>query len=149
MTTLTSPERPRSSGAPKPVLDGAMCPRRERPRVRVGRLGQAGPLADARPARPPRPGSTGGRPMTGEEFVESFASLDRARLTRMSEPAQERQLIARQVLLEYVETLWQDVQRSGERPDIGEKYQALATVLALTRSLSSVAFETVYDRWSP
>ena len=84
-----------------------------------------------------------------EEIVESFAALDRARLTRMCEPERERQLIARQVLLEYVEALWEDVQRSGERPDIGEKYHALATVLALTRSLSSVAFDAVYDRWSP
>jgi hypothetical protein len=87
--------------------------------------------------------------MTGEEFVETFASLDRARLTRMDETDRERQLIARQVLLEYVETLWEDVQRSGERPDIGDKYQALTTVRALTRSLSSVAFDAVYDRWPP
>ncbi|TWF75354.1 hypothetical protein FHX44_111238 [Pseudonocardia hierapolitana] len=84
-----------------------------------------------------------------EELVEAFAALDRARLTRMSEPDRERQLIARQALLEYVETLWDDVQRSGERPDIGEKYQALSTVLALIRSLTSVSFDAVYDRWSP
>jgi hypothetical protein len=84
-----------------------------------------------------------------EELVEAFAALDRARLTRMSEPDRERQLVARQTLLEYVETLWDDVRRSGERPDIGEKYQALATVLALTRSQTSVAFDAVYDRWSP
>ena len=84
-----------------------------------------------------------------EELVEAFAALDRARLTRMSEPDQERQLVARQALLEYVESLWDDVQRSGERPDVGEKYHALATVLALTRSLTSVAFDAVYDRWSP
>jgi hypothetical protein len=84
-----------------------------------------------------------------EELVESFASLDRARLTRMSESARERQLIARQVLLEYVETLWQDVQRSGERPDIGEKYRSLATVRELAQSLSEVAFDAVYDSRSP
>jgi hypothetical protein len=84
-----------------------------------------------------------------EDLVESFASLDRARLTRMSEPERERQLIARQVLLEYVETLWQDVQRSGEHPDTDERYRALTTVRALTSSLSSVAFDAVYDRWSP
>jgi hypothetical protein len=84
-----------------------------------------------------------------EELVEAFAALDRARLTRSSEPERERQLAARQALLEYVETLWDDVQRSGERPDVGEKYEALATVLALTRSLTSVAFDAVYDRWSP
>jgi hypothetical protein len=84
-----------------------------------------------------------------EELVESFASLDRARLTRMSEPARERQLIARQALLEYVEELWQDVQRSGERPDVGEKYRSLATVLGLARSLSEVAFDAVYDTRSP
>ncbi|OLT05543.1 hypothetical protein BJF90_00170 [Pseudonocardia sp. CNS-004] len=87
--------------------------------------------------------------MTGEELVEVFASLDRARLSRTSESERERQLVARQALLEYVETLWEDVQRSGERPDVGEKYESLATVRALTRSLSSVAFDAVYDRWSP
>jgi hypothetical protein len=83
-----------------------------------------------------------------EELVDSFASLDRARLTRMDELVRERQLIARQVLLEYVEALWQDVQRSGERPDVGEKYRALATVRELARSLSDVAFDAVYDRSS-
>ncbi len=84
-----------------------------------------------------------------EELVDSFASLDRARLTRMSEPARESQLTARQILLEYVEALWEDVQRSGERPDIGEKYEALATVRELARSLSEVAFDAVYDSRSP
>ena len=84
-----------------------------------------------------------------DELVDSFASLDRARLTRMNEPAREGQLTARQILLEYVEALWEDVQRSGERPDIGEKYDSLAIVLKLARSLSSVAFDAVYDSRSP
>jgi hypothetical protein len=84
-----------------------------------------------------------------DELVESFASLDRARLTRMSEPECEEQLTARQALATYVEALWQDVQRSGERPDIGEKYESLAVVLKLARSLSSVAFDAVYDNRSP
>ena len=84
-----------------------------------------------------------------DELVDSFASLDRARLTRMSEPAREGQLTARQILLEYVEALWEDVQRSGERPDIGEKYEALATVRELARSMSEVAFDAVYDSRSP
>jgi hypothetical protein len=84
-----------------------------------------------------------------DELVDTFASLDRARLTRMSESAGERQLNARQVLLEYVEALWHDVQRSGEHPDIGEKHQALAIVRALTRSLSTVAFDAIYDRRPP
>jgi hypothetical protein len=84
-----------------------------------------------------------------EELVDTFASLDRARLSRMSEAAREGQLHARQALLEYIEALWQDVQRSGERPDIGEKYQALAVVRELTRSLSAVAFDATYERRSP
>jgi hypothetical protein len=84
-----------------------------------------------------------------EELIATFASLDRARLTRTSERSREQQLTARQVLLEYVESLWQDVQRAGERPDIGEKYEALATVRELTRSLSETAFDAVYDTRSP
>jgi hypothetical protein len=84
-----------------------------------------------------------------EEFASSFASLDRARLTRMSEPQRQGQLDARQVLLDYVEELWQDVQRAGERPEIGEKYQALAVVRELARSLTAVAFDAVYDRQTP
>jgi hypothetical protein len=84
-----------------------------------------------------------------EDLVEAFASLDRARLTRMSESAREGQLAARQALLDYVEALWQDVQRAGERPDVGEKYQALAVVRELSRSLTAVAFSAVYDRQSP
>jgi hypothetical protein len=84
-----------------------------------------------------------------EELVDSFASLDRARLTRMSEPERETQLAARQNFLEYVEALWQDVQRAGERPDVGDKYQALAIMRELARSLTEVAFDAVYDARSP
>jgi hypothetical protein len=84
-----------------------------------------------------------------EDFVDAFASLDRARLTRMGEAEREGQLAARQAVLDYVEALWQDVQRAGERPDVGEKYQALAVVRELSRSLTAVAFSAVYDRQSP
>jgi hypothetical protein len=81
-----------------------------------------------------------------EDLVTAFASLDRARLTRMSEADRAQQLEARQALLNYAEALWQDVQRAGERPDVGEKYQALATVREMARSLTAVAFDAVYDR---
>lgn len=80
-----------------------------------------------------------------QDFVESFAELDRARLTRMDEAARSSQLDARQLVRQYVEGLWQDVQRCGERPEIGEKYHALALVRELTRSLTTVAFDAVYD----
>jgi hypothetical protein len=84
-----------------------------------------------------------------EDLVEAFTSLDRARLTRMGEAERESQLAARQAVLDYVEALWQDVRRAGERPDVGEKYQALAVVRELSRSLTAVAFDAVYDRQSP
>ena len=84
-----------------------------------------------------------------EEFVEIFAALDSARLMRMGEPDRESQLAARQSLLDYVEALWQDVHRAGERPDIGDKYRALAIVRELSRSMTAVAFDAVYDRGSP
>jgi hypothetical protein len=80
------------------------------------------------------------------EFVDVFASLDRARLSRMDTTAQSDQLAAREALRHYVEALWQDVQRSGEQPDIGEKYRALATVRELARSLTVVAFDVNHDR---
>jgi hypothetical protein len=83
------------------------------------------------------------------EFVEAFASLDRARLTRMGEPARSAQLDARQLLRQYVEALWQDVERSGERPDVGEKYHALGMVRELVRSLTTVAFDAVHDGRTP
>ena len=78
-------------------------------------------------------------------FVDVFASLDRARLSRMDAAAQSDQLAAREVVRHYVEALWQDVQRSGERPDIGDKYVALATVRELMRSLTVVAFDVNHD----
>jgi hypothetical protein len=80
------------------------------------------------------------------EFVDVFASLDRARLSRMDTTTQSDQLAAREVIRHYVEALWQDVQRSGEQPDIGEKYRALATVRELVRSLTVVAFDVNHDR---
>ena len=79
------------------------------------------------------------------EFVDVFASLDRARLSRMHTTAQSEQLAARETIRHYVEALWQDVQRSGEQPDIGEKYRALATVRELARSLTVVAFDVNHD----
>ena len=79
------------------------------------------------------------------EFVDVFASLDRARLSRMDPDAQSEQLAAREVLRYYVEALWQDVQRSGEHPDVGDKYRALATVRELARSLTVVAFDVNHD----
>lgn len=78
-------------------------------------------------------------------FVGAFASIDRARLTRVDKETREQQLDARQVVRQYVEALWQDVARSGERPEVGEKYHALAVVRELTRSLTDVAFDAVYD----
>jgi hypothetical protein len=79
------------------------------------------------------------------EFVDVFASLDRARLSRMDHDAQSDQLAAREVIRHYVEALWQDVQRSGEHPDVGDKYRALATVRELARSLTVVAFDVNHD----
>jgi hypothetical protein len=84
-----------------------------------------------------------------EDLIASFAALDRARLTRMDERARAEQLDARQALLDYLEALWQDVQRAGEHPDVGEKYRALAGVRELTRSLTAVAFDAVYDPQTP
>ncbi|WP_142060404.1 hypothetical protein [Pseudonocardia kunmingensis] len=81
-----------------------------------------------------------------DDLMTAFASLDRARLTRMSESARVQQLDARQALLDYTEALWQDVRRAGERPAVGEKYQALATVREVARALTAVAFDAVYDR---
>jgi hypothetical protein len=84
-----------------------------------------------------------------EDLIESFASLDRARLTRMDEGARVEQLEARQALLNYLEALWQDVRRAGEHPDVGEKYNSLAIIREMTRSLTAVAFDAVYDRQTP
>ena len=80
------------------------------------------------------------------ELVAAFASLDEARLTRSEQHVRAEQLHARQVLQDYIDGLWQDVQRSGERPDVGEKYLALALVRELSRSLTTVAFDAVYGR---
>jgi hypothetical protein len=78
-------------------------------------------------------------------FVEAFAAMDRARLIRIDKETRARQLDARQAVREYIEGLWQDVQRAGERPEVGDKYHALAIVRELSRALSAVAFEAVYD----
>jgi len=80
-----------------------------------------------------------------QDLLEAFASLDGARLTRMSGEARQQQLDARQLLCEYVDALWEDVRRAGERPEVGDKYHALAVVRSLTHSLRAVAFDAVYD----
>lgn len=79
------------------------------------------------------------------EVAMAFDPFDRARLARMSEAARTRQLDARQQLYEYVEGLWDDIQRAGERPAEGAKYQAVAVMRELTRVLRMAAFEAVYN----
>ena len=58
-------------------------------------------------------------------FIEDFAAIDRARLSRMDDAAGSAQLDAREALRHYVEGLWHDVERSGEHPETGAKYEAL------------------------
>ena len=82
---------------------------------------------------------------TVSDLVDAFGSFDRARLIRMSETDRARQLDARQLLYDYVNALWADVERAGERPAVGEKYQAIAVMRELIMGLRTTAFETVYD----
>ena len=79
------------------------------------------------------------------EFIDAFASIDRARLSRMDEAAWSAQLDAREAVRHYVEALWQDVERAGENPETEEKYRALAVVRELIRSLTVVAFDVTHD----
>jgi hypothetical protein len=79
------------------------------------------------------------------DLVTAFAALDRARLSHMDQSARSEQLDARETFRSYVESLWQDVQRSGEHPEVGDKYQALALVRELARSLTVVAFDETHD----
>ncbi len=78
------------------------------------------------------------------DLVKAFAPFDRARLRRMSQDARAGQLAARELLCEYVERLWEDVERAGERPAVGEKYQAITDMRELTQALRTTAFEAVY-----
>jgi hypothetical protein len=78
-------------------------------------------------------------------FIEDFAAIDRARLSRMDEAAGSAQLQAREAVRHYVEALWHDVERSGESPETGAKYEALAIVRDLVRSLTIVAFDVTHD----
>jgi predicted DNA-binding transcriptional regulator YafY len=79
------------------------------------------------------------------DFIAAFASIDRARLSRMDEATWSAQLDAREAVRHYVEALWQDVERSGENPGNGEKYEALAIVRDFVRSLTVVAFDVTHD----
>ena len=79
------------------------------------------------------------------DLVETFGPFDRARLDRMSEAGRASQLAVRQLLHDYVEGLWADIEQAGERPAVGEKYQAIAAMRELTRALRAVAFEAVYN----
>jgi hypothetical protein len=79
------------------------------------------------------------------DFIANFAAIDRARLIRMDGAAGSAQLEAREVVRHYVESLWQDVERAGESPEVGEKYEALAIVRDLVRSLTIVAFDVTHD----
>ena len=79
------------------------------------------------------------------DLAEAFGPFDRARLDQMSEAGRARQLDARQLLHDYVHGLWADVEQAGERPAVGEKYQAIAAMRELTGALRAVAFEAVYN----
>ena len=82
---------------------------------------------------------------TRSDLTDSFGSFDRARLIRMNETERASQLDARQLLYDYVNALWADIERSGERPAVGDKYQAIAVMRELVTALRTTAFEAVYD----
>ena len=83
-------------------------------------------------------------PRPGLELAEAFAPFDRTRLVKSDLTSRTAQLAARQLLYDYVAELWNDVDRAGERPSVGEKYQAIASLRELTEVLRSTAFEAVY-----
>lgn len=78
------------------------------------------------------------------ELAEAFEPFDRARLAHSDPQYRAAQLSARQVVYDYVEELWNDVERAGEQPSVGEKYQAIASVRGLITALRATAFEAVY-----
>ncbi len=82
---------------------------------------------------------------TAHGLADAFGPFDRARLVRMSEAGRADQLQARQLLYDYVDGLWADIKRAGERPAVGDKYQAIAAMRELTGMLRTIAFEAVYD----
>jgi hypothetical protein len=79
------------------------------------------------------------------DLAEAFGPFDRARLVRMNEAGRASQLDARQLLHDYVDGLWADIEQAGERPAMGEKYQAIAAMRELTVALRTVAFEAMYN----
>jgi hypothetical protein len=82
---------------------------------------------------------------TASDLADAFGSFDRARLIRMIETDRASQLDARQLLYDYINALWADIERAGERPAVGEKYQAIAAMLELITALQTTAFEVVYN----
>lgn len=82
---------------------------------------------------------------TAQDLADAFGPFDRARLVRMSEAGRASQLDARQLLHDYVDGLWADITRAGERPAVGDTYQAIAAMRELTGVLRTIAFEAVYD----
>lgn len=82
---------------------------------------------------------------TASDLADAFGPFDRARLIRMNETDRVGQLDARQLLYEYLNALWADIERAGERPDVGEKYQAIAAMRELIAALRTTAFEAVYN----
>ena len=85
---------------------------------------------------------TSSRP--GLELAEAFALFDRPRLVNCDSPSRIAQLEARQALYDYVDELWKDIDRAGEHPSVGEKYQAITNLRELAQVLRSTAFESVY-----
>ncbi|HET9256870.1 MAG TPA: hypothetical protein VFO16_16970 [Pseudonocardiaceae bacterium] len=82
---------------------------------------------------------------TTHDLADAFGSFDRARLDRMSEADRASQLDCRQLLHDYVDGLWADINRAGERPAVGDKYAAVAAMRELTGALRAIAFEAVYN----
>jgi hypothetical protein len=80
----------------------------------------------------------------GPELAEAFEMFDRARLAHSDPQTRAAQLSARQILYDYVEELWNDVERAGEQPSVGEKYRAIASVRRFVTALRATAFEAVH-----
>ena len=82
--------------------------------------------------------------------MEASASVEGAGLIHIDQAARSAQLDARHPAAARRGALWQDVWRSGERPEVGDRCRALSLVRELSRSMITVAFVTVHDgRSSP
>ncbi|MFJ4192092.1 hypothetical protein [Kitasatospora sp. NPDC089509] len=81
-----------------------------------------------------------------QELAEDTEKHDRAGLAALSDGHLREQSDAREELADYLETLWENIKKTGANPAIDPRFEGLSGLLDLARHLHETAADVLEQR---